>query len=196
MLPIRNAIGAHSIILKDQILSSLTWKQRRVAFVAAVALSCLAVLFLFCKCGFKATGDKAEDEAQDKLGASVKSEMDKTTGLQEVTNLKQSAPELGPIDEAPTPELSHKSHNEQVFDLMMNKLEAHAETVQTKFDVAEEERKPESEQLADRARALLARVSEKRALRQKNLAEEIVVPQPKDQLPSPKTDQSQQEFEK
>lgn len=50
-----NSLQAKAFYFKEKLLSSLTPQQKKILAVAALALSCIAAIYLFCKCCFKAT---------------------------------------------------------------------------------------------------------------------------------------------
>lgn len=67
-----NSLPTSAFYFKEQLQSSLTPQQKKILVVATLALSCIVVFSLFCKCCFKAkeksqvdldgTGKKADDQ--------------------------------------------------------------------------------------------------------------------------------------
>ena len=71
-----NSLQTKALYFKDQILSSLTSQQKKILIVAAVAFSCIAALFLYCKCCFKGTVDKKDPKDQGDAKAQLKVEVE------------------------------------------------------------------------------------------------------------------------
>ena len=71
-----NSLQTKALYFKDQVLSSLTSQQKKILIVAAVAFSCIAALFLYCKCCFKGTVDKKDPKDQGDAKAQLKVEVE------------------------------------------------------------------------------------------------------------------------
>lgn len=71
-----NSLQTKALYFKDQILSSLTSQQKKILIVAAVAFSCIAALFLYCKCCFKAKIGEKDKKDQDDAKAKPKVEVE------------------------------------------------------------------------------------------------------------------------
>lgn len=112
-----NVIGTRDFFLKEQIFSSLTWKQRKLLFVATVALTCLAILYIYSRYCFKASLVKAKDETHDNPDPSYKLETTKTDSLKQVENLKtENSPVILPKDHPPSPKSQDESRGDQNVD--------------------------------------------------------------------------------
>lgn len=66
MSPIVHSMQTKTLYFKEQILSSLTARQKTILLIAALALSCLATIYLYTRCCFRAAIKNAPAEAKDK----------------------------------------------------------------------------------------------------------------------------------
>ena len=67
-----NSIQTNILYYKDKILSSLTAQQKKILIVAAVALSCIAAVFLYCRCCFKGSAQIPQDDSKADQTAGIK----------------------------------------------------------------------------------------------------------------------------
>ena len=67
-----NSLQTNIIYYKDKFLSSLTAQQKKILIAAAVAFSCIAAVFLYCRCNFKGSAQIPHDDSKVHQAAGIK----------------------------------------------------------------------------------------------------------------------------
>lgn len=102
-----NSLRINAGSIQEHIVSSQTSQQKRILIVAAVALSCLAAIFLVCKCCFKANVQKPAEDPEVKAAEGIKQtekkpgENPKAKPVEEIKQTEQGTKEVKAADKTP-----------------------------------------------------------------------------------------------
>ena len=139
-----NSLQTKAIYFKEQLISTLTPQQKKILVVATLALSCIAALFLFCKCCLKAKKeDKSDlDDAGQKTDA-LKNKIAPKVEQPKVDQKKTKPPKKEPKAEPKTEQFKKEPKAEPKTEQFKKEPKAEPKTEQLKKEPTAEQ--PEEE---------------------------------------------------